>query len=357
MISKKILIIYPEVRETKVAVYRNNEPIFLKTIRHSEEELSGFEKVTDQSDFRLNLVMEELKSNQVTLEDIEMIMGRSGLVKPVSQGVYHINKEMVDDLEIGVMGVHATNLGGIIAYKIAEMLGKKAFMVNPVVVDELSDVARVTGHPDFERKSIFHALNHKHVACKYAKSRNQKYDDLNLIVCHIGSGGISIGAHQKGRVVDVNQAFDGGGPFSITRTGTLPMGQLVEYCFSGNHTKEEVLKMIREEGGYKAYLGTDSLQKINRLIAEGDEKAQAISYALSYQVSKEIASHYATLEGEVDAIILTGLIFDSDRFLENVKRRIGKIAPIALYPVVNDFEALAVFASRVLRNEITVKEY
>jgi len=357
MITKKILIIYPEVYETKIAVYCNNEPVFLKTIYHPEEELSKFDKVSDQSDFRLKLVMEELETNHVNMESVEMVMGRSGLVKPVSQGVYHINEDMVRDLEIGVMGVHATNLGGIIAYKIAQMLGKKAFMVNPVVVDELSDVARITGHPAFERKSIFHALNHKHVACKYAKSHNQKYEDLNLIVCHIGSGGISIGAHQKGRVVDVNQAFDGGGPFSITRTGTLPMGQLVEYCFSGEHTKEEVLKMIREEGGYKAYLNTDNLQKINCFIAEGDEKAMAISYALSYQVSKEIASHYATLEGEVDAIILTGLIFDSERFLENVKKRIGKIAPITLYPVVNDFEALALFASRVLRNEIIVKEY
>lgn len=357
MITKKVLIIYPEVHETKIAVYRNNEPLFLKTIKHSEEELSSFEKVTDQSDFRLQLVLKELDNNNINLTDVEMVMGRSGLVKPVSQGVYHINKEMVHDLEVGVMGIHATNLGGIIAYRIAEMLGKKAFMVNPVVVDELSDIARVTGHPDFERKSIFHALNHKHVACKYAKSHNKKYEDLNLIVCHIGSGGISIGAHKKGLVVDVNQAFDGGGPFSITRTGTLPMGQLVEYCFSGEHTKDEVLKMIREEGGYKAYLGTDNLQKINRLIAEGDQKAMFISEALSYQVSKEIASHYATLEGEIDVIILTGLIFDSERFLENVKRRIGKMAPIALYPMVNDFEALSVFATRVLRNEITVKEY
>ena len=357
MITKKILIIYPEVHETKIAVYCNNEPLFLKTIRHSGDELSGFEKVTDQSDFRLQLVLKELENNSIDLTNVEMVMGRSGLVKPVSQGVYHINKEMVHDLEVGVMGIHATNLGGIIAYKIAEMLGKKAFMVNPVVVDELSDIARVTGHPDFERKSIFHALNHKHVACKYSKSHNKKYEDLNLIVCHIGSGGISIGAHKKGLVVDVNQAFDGGGPFSITRTGTLPMGQLVEYCFSGEHTKDEVLKMIREEGGYKAYLGTDNLQKINRLIAEGDQKAMSISEALSYQVSKEIASHYATLEGEIDAIILTGLIFNSERFLENVKRRIGKLAPISLYPVVNDFEALSVFATRVLRNEITVKEY
>ena len=357
MITKKILIIYPEVYDTKIAVYRGNEPIFLKTIKHPDEELSKFDNVIAQKDYRLEKIMSELGKNNIELSEIEMVMGRSGLVKPVSQGVYLINDKMVHDLEVGVMGVHATNLGGILAYEIAKKIGKNAYMVNPVVVDELSEVARVTGHPDFERKSIFHALNHKHVACKYAKSLNKKYEDLNLIVCHIGSGGISIGAHQKGRVVDVNQAFDGGGPFSITRTGTLPMGQLVEYCFESGKSKEEILKMIREEGGYKAYLGTDNLMEINKRIKEGDEKARFISYALSYQVSKEIASHVATLEGDVDAIILTGMIFDSERFLENVKRRISKIAPIALYPVVNDFEALDTFAMRVLRKEVPVLQY
>ncbi len=357
MITKKILIIYPEVHDTKIAVYRGNEPVFLKTIKHPQEELEKFKNVIDQKEYRLKSVLDELKRNGIDLSEIEMVMGRSGLVKPVQQGVYLINEKMVNDLEKGVMGVHATNLGGILAYQIAKMIGKNAYMVNPVVVDELSDVARVTGHPDFERKSIFHALNHKHVACKYAKSLNKKYEDLNLIVCHIGSGGISIGAHQKGRVVDVNQAFDGGGPFSITRTGTLPMGQIVEYCFDSGKTKEEILKMIREEGGYKAYLGTDNLSEINKRIKEGDEKARFISYALSYQVAKEIASHYATLEGDIDAIILTGMIFDSERFLENVKKRIGKMAPIALYPSVNDFEALDTFAMRVLRKEVPVLEY
>ncbi len=357
MITKNILVIYPEVKVTKVAVYRNTEPIFLKTIKHTPEEIERFANVIDQKDFRFEAIMKEMENNDINLENIELVMGRSGMVKPVSQGVFEINDTMVKDLEAGVMGIHATNLGGILAYKMSKKIGKKAYMANPVVVDELSDVARVTGHPMFERKSIFHALNHKHVACKYSKSINKDYKDLNLIVCHIGSGGISIGAHEKGRVVDVNQAFDGGGPFSITRTGTLPMGQLIELCFSGKHTKEEVMKMITSEGGYKAYLGTDSITEINARIASGDEKAKFISYALSYQVSKEIASHVATLSGKVDAIILTGMIFDSERFLENVKSRIGSIAPIALYPSVNDFEALALFGLRVLKDEVPVKVY
>lgn len=357
MITKNILVIYPEVKVTKLAVYRNTEPIFLKTIKHIPEELERFDNVIDQKDFRYEAIMKELNNNDINLENIELVMGRSGMVKPVSQGVFEINQTMVDDLVTGVMGIHATNLGGILAFNIAKELGKKAYMANPVVVDELSDVARVTGHPKFERKSIFHALNHKHVACKYSKSVNKNYQDLNLIVCHIGSGGISIGAHEKGHVVDVNQAFNGGGPFSITRTGTLPMGQLIDLCFSGEMTKEEVMRMITSEGGYKAYLGTDSIAEINTRIAAGDEKAKFISYALSYQVSKEIASHVATLSGKVDAIILTGMIFDSERFLENVKSRIGSIAPIALYPSVNDFEALALFGLRVLKDEVPVKEY
>ena len=314
MINKNILIIYPEVAVTKVAVYRNTEPIFLKTIRHPEEKLQSFKHAIDQVDFRLNSILAELENNLIKLENIEIIMGRSGLVKPVEQGVYEITPTMVEDLRIGVMGTHATNLGGLLAFNMAKKLGKKAYMANPVVVDELSDIARITGHPRFKRKSIFHALNHKFVSTQYAKSIHKQYEELNLIVCHIGTGGISIGAHEKGRVVDVNQAYDGGGPFSITRTGTLPMGQLVELCFSGDITKGEVMEMLTSKGGYYAYLGTSSISKINERIAEGDEEALVISQALSYQVSKEIASHYATLKGKVDCIILTGIIFDSEQF-------------------------------------------
>lgn len=355
--TKDILIIYPETSLTKIAVYRGAEPIFLKSIKHAQEELDQFDSIPDQKDFRIACVYRELKSNDIRLDNIELVMGRSGLIKPVSQGVYLINDQMIEDLEVGVMGMHSTNLGGIIARSIANDLGKEAYVANPVVVDELSDVARLTGHPLFKRKSIFHALNQKHVAWKYAKSVNKSYEDLNLIICHIGSSALSIGAHEKGRVVDVNQAFDGGGPFSIAHTGTLPMGQLVDLCYSGQYSRKEVIEMITIKGGYYAYLGTNDIPTINRRLAEGDELALAVSHALSYQVAKEIASHYATLSGKVDAVILTGIIFDSERFLDNVKNRIQGLAPIALYPSVNDFEALALFGVKVFKGEIDVKEY
>lgn len=357
MSANHILVVYPEVHKTKVAVYRNVEPLFLKNISHTEEELSQFENVIDQKHYRMKFIKDELMKNNFPLDSIEIVLGRSGLVRPVSQGVYRINEAMIKDLNDGIIGKHATNLGAIMAHDIATEIGKEAFIANPVVVDELSDVARLTGHPLFERRSIYHALNHKHVAAKYAKSMNKQYKDLNLIVCHIGRGGVSIGAHKDGKVIDVNQAFDGGGPFGITRTGTLPMGQLVRMCFSGEYSEKEIMEMITEKGGYRAYLGTDNINEINQMLAEGNKKAQLVSYALSYQVSKEIASHIATLEGKVDAIILTGIIFDSQRFLENVKSRIGSIAPIALYPSVNDIEALAMYGYEIIKGEVQIKEY
>jgi len=355
--TKDILIIYPETGLTKIAVYRGNEPVFLKSIKHTMEELDQFDSIPAQTDFRKQCIYQEMDSNDIHRPSIDLVMARSGLIKPVSQGVYKINKRMVEDLTTGVMGMHSTNLGGLIAHSIAKDLGKEAFVANPVVVDELSDVARITGHPLFKRKSIFHALNQKHVAWKYARSVNKRYEDLNLIICHIGSSALSIGAHEKGRVVDVNQAFDGGGPFSIAHTGTLPLGQLVDLCYSGEYSKKDVIEMITTKGGYFAYLGTSDIPTINRRLAEGDELALAISYALSYQVAKEIASHYATLSGKVDAILLTGIIFDSERFLDNVKKRIEGIAPIALYPSVNDFEALALYGFKILKGDVEVKTY
>jgi len=357
MSPKHILIIYPEVHKTKVAVLRNVESVFLKNIKHDREKLAEFKTTLDQKKFRIESIRKELESNDIDIKTMSLIMGRSGLIKPVSEGVYEINKLMVKDLEDNTFGIHATNLGGLIAYDFAKEVGIKAYIANPVVVDELSDVARFTGHPLFENKSIFHALNHKFVTQKYAKAVNRNYSDLNLIVCHIGRGGVSVGAHEKGKVVDVNQAYNGTGPFGVTRTGTLPMGQLVDHCFSGKYSQEEIHNMITDNGGYKAYLGTDNLNEINQKIIDGDETARKVSDALSYQVAKEIASHIATLKGKVDAIILTGVIFDSSRFLENVKMRIGSIAPIALYPSVNDVEALAMYGYSVLKGEIEVKEY
>jgi len=357
MAFNNILVVYPEVHKTKMAVYRNIEPVFMKSISHPKEELAVFKTVLDQKEYRMKLIKEELEKNNIPLKSMEVIMGRSGMVKPVSEGAYHVNEVMVKDLQRNIIGQHVTNLGGLIAFDLASQIGKRAYIANPVVIDELSDEARFTGHPLFENKSVFHALNHKYVAFKYSKAVNKKYNELNLIVCHIGRGGVSVGAHEKGRVVDVNQAFDGGGPFGVTRTGTLPMGQLVEFCFSGKYTQAEVIDLLTENGGYKAYLGTSNINEINQMIAEGNETAKMVSFALAYQISKEIASHVATLKGKVDAIILTGIIFDSSRFLENVKMRIGSIAPIALYPSVNDVEALAMFGYKISKAEIEVKEY
>ena len=357
MLQKKILVIYPEKRATRIAIYRNTEPMFLKTIKHPEEDLARFSFIPDQTAYRRDAIIKEMERNDFDVQKVEIIMARSGLVKPLKSGIYRVNARMVEDLKKGVMGIHETNLGGLIAFDIAAMTGKSAFMADPVVVDELSDIARITGHPIFVRKSIFHALSHKYFARKYAKSINRNYEDLKLIVCHVGLGGISIGAHLNGQVVDVNQAFDGGGPFSITRTGTLPVGQLIDLCFSGTYSQQEVREMVNSKGGYAAYLGTDNINQINTMLAEGNKDALFISEACAYQVSKEIASHYATLEGEVDAIILTGNIFNSELFLENVKKRVGKLAPMALYPTVNDLEAHAMNAIRMIKGEVDVMEY
>ncbi|MCD4745828.1 MAG: butyrate kinase [Bacteroidales bacterium] len=356
--SKKILVIYPEGVSTQIAVYLNTNLIFLKSIKHKPEELSQFKDVNDQLEYRTNLVINELKENEINFNLIGIIVARGGLVKPLKKaGVYEVNEQMKDDLKIGIMGKHVSNLGGLIAYNIAKMLNVKAYLADPVVIDELDDVARVTGHPLFERKSVFHTLNQKFFVRKYAKAQNKKYEELNLIVVTIGKGGISVGAHKNGRVIDVNNAFDGDGPFSIRRTGTLPMGDLVKLCFSGKYKEEEVIKMLTKEGGYTAYLGTRSIDEIDNRMASGDEKALFYSYAMAYQVSKEIGAMFTVLEGNVDAIILTGNIFNSDRFLANIKARVGKIAEISLYPSLNDIEALAQNGLMVLTGELEVLEY
>lgn len=357
MISAKILVVYPAIESTYVSVYRSTDLIFLKNIKHTKEELSGYKELMDQVEFRKELIIRVLNENDIDLDKVELVMARSGLIKPVASGIYEVNDNMLEDLKTGFQGVHATNLGGVIAYDIAKMIGKKAYMADPVVVDEMDEIAKVTGHPEFKRRSVFHALSHKYFARKYAKSINKPYEELNLIVCHVGTAGISIGAHKQGRVMDVNNSFDGDGPFGIQRSGTLPMGDLVKMCFSGKYTEEEVYRMITKEGGYTAYLGTSDLDDIDKKVLSGDETTLFISNALSYQVSKEIGSMYTALECEVDAILLTGNIFNSERFLENVSGRVSKIAPIALYPSQNDFDAMAYNGMRILKNEVEVLEY
>jgi len=358
MLNTKILVIYPEVNKTKMAVYQNGEVTFLKTIRHKTEALEGFADINDQLHFRVEAVMNELRDNEVDLSSIKVIMARGGLIKPLRSGIYEVNEKMKQDLRTGVMGRHATNLGGLIADEVAKCLpDAKAYLGDPVVVDELDDLARVSGHPLIERKSIFHCLNHKYVAREYSKSVNKPYADLNLVVAHIGGGGISVGAHRKGRVVDVNQAFDGDGPFAVTRSGSLPVGELVDLCFSAKYTREQVRKMITDEGGLAAYLGTSSLSEIEMRLASNNEKAWFYVNAMAYQVAKEIGAMATVLEGKVDAILLTGNILNNKKFTNEITKRIEKIAPITVYPIVNDLDSLAANGMLVLKGQAEIFDY
>ncbi|MEA5109983.1 Butyrate kinase 2 [bioreactor metagenome] len=352
-----ILVINPKNTSSKIAVYRDLKLCFLKTIKYTDEQIAACGSIPGQLEMRKNAILQELKDNDININKLKIVMARGGLIKPLKSGVYEVNDKMREDLLKGVMGMHATNLGGIIAADIAAMTNARAFIADPVVVDELDDVARISGHPLFERKSIFHALNQKVVARKYAKSINRKYDELGLLVVHAGGGGISVGAHKNGRVVDTNQAFDGDGPFSIERAGTLPAGDLVKLCFSGKYSEKEVMEIITAKGGLYGYLGTTSLTTIEKRIAEGDEKAAFIMYAMAYQLAKEIGGMCTVLDGKPDAIILSGELFNNSNFTRDLSRKIGKIAPIALYPDENEVDALAMNAIGVMKGEVEVLQY
>ena len=358
MSAKQILVIYPEVDITKIAVYRNSSLIFLKSIRHKQEALAGFSHVIEELDYRTALILEELKNNQINFEDIAIVMARGGLIKPLKSGVYQINEAMKRDLRVGIMGMHATNLGGLIADKIAATLpDAKAYLADPVVVDEMEPIAKVSGLPQIERHSIFHALNHFNISREYAKSINRNYKDLKMVIAYIGNGGVSVGAHRNGQVVDVNQAFDGDGPFSMTRSGSLPVGQVVDLCYSGKYTREEMRKLITEQGGIKAYLGTKSLSEVTAMVDEGDEQASFIVDAMAYQIAKEIGSMAAVLEFDVDATLIMGSILNNKFFADKLISRIRKIAPVSVYPIVNDLDSLAMNGMMILHGEAVIVEY
>jgi butyrate kinase len=355
---KSILVIYPETDLTKIALYKGGTLTFLKSIRHKQEDLLEFADINDQLDYRTGLIMSELKANEIELENITVVMARGGLIKPVESGIYQVNERMKEDLRKGVMGRHATNLGGLIADKICESIpSAKAYLADPVVVDELDPLARISGHPLIERKSIFHALNQKNVSREYAKSINRNYEDLNLVVVYIGSGGVSVGAHKFGKVVDVNQAFDGDGPFSATRSGSLPVGQLIELCYSGKYTYDEMRRMLTEQGGLLAYLGTKSISEILSRVESGDEQAKLIIKALAYQIAKEIGSMATVLICEVDAILIMGAILNNKFFTDELTRRIHRIGPVSIYPVVNDMDSLAINGNKIMTGEAEVLIY
>ncbi len=352
-----ILAVNPGSTSTKIALYNNNKSVFLKNIKHSAEDLKPFKNISDQYEFRMEIILKELENASTDINDISAVVGRGGLVKPIESGVYEVNQKMMEDLRIGFLGQHASNLGGLIAYEIASRTdGARAFIADPVVVDEMQEVARISGHPKFKRMSIFHALNQKAVARAYSETTNREYEELSLIVVHLG-GGISVGAHNRGRVIDVNNALDGEGPFSPERSGTLPVGALVSTCFSGDYTMEEVKRMITGKGGYMAYLDTNNAHDVEISAKEGDEKAALIQDALSYQVSKEIGSMSAVLKGKVDAIILTGGIAYNDMLVKYVRDMVSFIAPVVVYPGEDEMKSLAMNGYIVLTGKVESKTY
>ena len=352
----RLLIINPGSTSTKIAIYDNEKPVLEETLRHSTEELAKYEKIYDQYEFRKNIILETLNEKGINLTKLSAVVGRGGLLKPIDGGTYKVNERMLEDLKVGVLGEHASNLGGILAHEIASQLNIPAFIVDPVVVDEMEDVARISGMPELERKSIFHALNQKAVARRAAKELGKAYNEVNLIVAHLG-GGVSVGAHKKGRVVDVNNALDGEGPFSPERTGGLPVGDLAKLCFSGKYTLAEMKKKIKGNGGLVAYLGTNDAREVGKMIQNGDKKAELVYKAMAYQVAKEIGSLAAVLEGKVDGIILTGGIAYDKEFTKWIIDRVSFISKVFVYPGEDEMIALAEGGLRVLRGEEEAKVY
>ena len=353
----RIIAINPGSTSTKIAVYQDTEPIFLKNIKHSSEELEPFPRITDQFQFRKDMILSQFRDADISIEKVRAVMGRGGLLKPIPSGVYAVNEAMIKDLLHSPLGEHASNLGGLIAHDIAlEIPDAKAYIADPIVVDEFEDIARIAGHPLFQRRSIFHALNQKAVAREYAKANHKKYENLNLIVVHLG-GGITVGAHKKGRVIDVNQGLDGEGPFTPERSGTLPVGELTRLCFSGKYTQKEVLTMIKGCGGLVAYLGTNNAYEVEKMVEAGDPKAKLIYDAMAYQVAKAIGEMYTVLQCDVDAILITGGIAYDKNFVNSIQERVYKMAPFHVFPGEDEMRALVMNGLMVIREELEAKEY
>lgn len=352
----RLLIINPGSTSTKIAVYDDENMVFEETLRHSSEEICKFEKIYDQYEFRKKIIIETLEKNNIKISSLDGLVGRGGLLKPIEGGTYIVNEPMLKDLKEGLNGEHASNLGGILAYEIAKEVDKDAYIVDPVVVDEMEDIARISGLKGIERKSILHALNQKAVARRYAAEVGKEYNELNLIVAHLG-GGISVGAHKVGRVIDVNNALDGEGPFSPERSGSLPVGDMVALCFSGKYTLDEVKKMLKGQGGLVSYLATNDAKEVSDRVSNGDKYAELVYRAMAYQVAKEIGSLAAVLKGQVDAIILTGGIAYDKRFVSWIEERTSFISDVVVYAGEDELMALAEGGLRVIKGEEVAKLY
>ncbi len=372
MADYNILVINPGSTSDEVSYFRGDTEVFHKTVRYSPDELKPYEreKITSQFDLRKRMVLGSLKEHSVDVKEIHAVIGRGGLVKPIEGGVYAVDEALLADLREGVLGDHSSNLGGIIAKNIADENGIKSFIADPVVVDELDPVARYSGMPENPRISIFHALNQKRVGRHAARQLGKPYEDCRLIVMHAG-GGVSVGAHRGGRVVDVNNALDGDGPFTPQRSGGVPAGGLVKMCFSGKYTLADMKLKIKGRGGLTAYTGTSDCMALEKYIETGEvkpgcgldpakvsrEEAKAVVAAMAYQMSKEICSMAAVLEGKVDAIVLTGGLAYDKFIVSEVKRRTGWLAQVLTYPGGDEMTALRAQAQIALDHPEKVRKY
>ena len=354
--SIKSLIINPGSTSTKIGVFEDETLLFEETLRHSTEEIGQYAIIVDQKDFRKQIIIDLLEKKNFDMNSLNVVVGRGGMLKPIPGGTYAVTDELLEDLKVGVQGQHASNLGGILAREIGDSLGIPSYIVDPVVVDELMPIARYSGVPEFPRVSIFHALNQKAVAKRYAKEIGRPYESLRLIVVHMG-GGVSVGAHIDGKVVDVFNALDGDGAFSPERAGGVPGGALIKMCFSGEYTEKEVYSKLVGKGGFNAYLGTNDMREVTRRANEGDEKAAEAKQAFLLQVSKDIGSMACVLNGKVDQIIVTGGIAYGADVVAALKERAEWIAPFTVYPGEDELLALAQGAIRVLSGEEQAKEY
>ncbi|MCI6629284.1 MAG: butyrate kinase [Lachnospiraceae bacterium] len=354
--SIKSLIINPGSTSTKIGVFEDETLLFEETLRHSTEEIAQYASIVDQKDFRKNIIINLLKEKDFDINSLNMIVGRGGMLKPIPGGTYAVSDALLEDLKIGVQGQHASNLGGILAREIGDSIGVPSYIVDPVVVDELMPEARLSGVPELPRISVFHALNQKAVAKRYAKEAGKAYDSLNLIVVHMG-GGVSVGAHKAGKVIDVFNALDGDGAFSPERAGGVPSGALIKLCFSGKYSEKEIYKKICGNGGFNAYVNTNDMRDVAKMVDGGDEHAKLVRDAFILQVAKDMGSMACVLEGKVDQIIITGGIAYDKYVVSQLKERAGWIAPVTVYPGEDELLALVQGGLRVLNGEEKAMEY
>lgn len=352
----KSLIINPGSTSTKIGVFEDETLLFEETLRHSTEEIAKYASIVDQKDFRKEIIINLLKEKDFDIHSLNMVVGRGGMLKPIPGGTYAVSDALLEDLKIGVQGQHASNLGGILAREIGDSIGVPSYIVDPVVVDELEPISRYSGVPELPRISVFHALNQKAVAKRYAKENGKSYDSLNLVVVHLG-GGVSVGAHKKGKVIDIFNALDGDGAFSPERAGGVPSGALIRMCFSGKYTEKEVYKKIVGGGGFNAYCGTNDMRDVSKMVQDGDTKAAEVREAFIMQVAKDIGSMACVLNGKVDQIIVTGGIAYDKTVVAGLKERAEWIAPFTVYPGEDELLALVQGGLRVLNGEEKAMEY